>query len=124
MRCKKICVICIICEILARIGQRSVEFREICGTNKQQRRFRKITSVFKSPEEMPCPEDRLTQSLSRKISHEVHISPYLQEVFLCHSLLREMSVLGEVPSEVTTIQYLCQQQLSSLFIHRNYHLFL
>ena len=35
---KKICVICIICEIPARIGQKSVEFCGICGTNKQQRR--------------------------------------------------------------------------------------
>ena len=38
MSCKKICVICNICEIPARIGQKSVEICEICGTNKQQRR--------------------------------------------------------------------------------------
>ena len=144
---KKICVICNICEIPARIGQRSVEFREIGGTNKQQRRIsassakfawlnsspnrasrkedsERLSPVFKSPEEMPCPEDRLTQSLSRIISHEVHIPPYLQEILLSHSLLCKMPVLGEVPSEVATIQYLCQQQLSSLLIHRSYHLFL
>ena len=33
-----------------------------------------------------------------------------------------MPILGEVLSEVATIQYLCQQQLSSFFIHRNYYL--
>ena len=124
MRCKKICVICIICEIPARIGQKSVEFCEICGTRKRKEDSERLPPVFKSPEEVPCPEDRLTQSLSRKISHEVHIPPYLQEIFLCHSLLCEMPILGEVPSEVATIQYLCQQQLSSLFIHRSYHLLL
>ena len=79
---KKICVICIICEIPARIGQKSVEFCEICGTNKQQRRIsassakfawlnsspnrasrkedsERLSPVFKSPEEVPCSEDWL-----------------------------------------------------------------
>ena len=37
----------------------------------------------------------------------MHISPYLQEIFLRHSLLREMPILGKVLSEVATIQYLC-----------------
>ena len=104
---KKICVICIICEIPARIGQRSVEFCEICGTRKRKEDSERLPPVFKPPEEVPSSKDRLTQSLSRIISHEVHISPYLQEVFLCHSLLCEMPILGEVLSEVATIQYLC-----------------
>ena len=116
MICKKICVICIFCEIPARIGQKSVEFCEICGTRKRKEDSERLSPVFKSPEEMPCPEDRLTQSLSRIISHEVHVPPNLQEIFLSHSLLCEMPILGKVPSEVATIQYLCQQQLSSLFM--------
>lgn len=53
----------------------------------------------------------------------MHISPYHQEVFLCHGLLREMSILGKVLSKVAAIQNLCQQQLSSLFIHwHNHHI--
>ncbi len=56
---------------------------------------------------MPCSEHWFTQRLGRIISHDVHISPYLQEVFLCHALLCEMPILGEVLSEVATIQYLC-----------------
>ena len=70
---------------------------------------------------MPSSEDWLTQCLGRIISYEMHISPYLQEILLSHSLLCEMPILGEVPSEVAAIQYLCQQQLSSLLIHRSYH---
>ena len=124
MRCKKICVICNICETPARIGQKSVEFREICGTRKRKEDSERLPPVFKSPEEVPSSEDRLTQSLSRIEPNEVHIPPYLQEILLSHSLLCEMPIHGEVPSEVATIQYLCQQQLSSLFIHRSYHLLL
>ena len=119
---KKICVICIICEISEPSRFKFVGICKICGTRKRKEDSERLPPVFKSPEEMPCPEDRLTQSLSRIISHEVHISPYLQEILLSHSLLCEMPILGEVPYEVATIQYLCQQQLSSLFIHRSYHL--
>ena len=67
----------------------------------------RLSPVFKSPKEVPCPEDGLTQSLSRIIYHEVHISPYLQEVLLSHSLLCEMPILGEVLSEIAPIQYFC-----------------
>ena len=54
----------------------------------------------------------------------MHISPNLQEILLPHTLMRKPAILGEVLSEVATIQYLCQQQLSSLFIHWSYHLLL
>ena len=54
----------------------------------------------------------------------MHIPPYLQEVLLPHALMRKPTILGKMLSEVAAIQYLCQQQLSSLFIHRSYHLLL
>ena len=54
----------------------------------------------------------------------MHIPPYLQEILLPHTLMRKPAIFGEVTSEVATIQYLCQQQRSSLFIHRSYHLLL
>ena len=104
---KKICFICNICEIPTRIGQKSVEFCEICGTRKRKEDSERLSPVFKPPKEVPCPEDWLTQSLSRIISHEVHVPPNLQEIFLSHSLLCEMSILSEMPSEVATIQNLC-----------------
>ena len=55
--------------------------------------------ILHPPKEMPCSEDWLTQCLSRIESNEML-------------------------SEVAAIQNLCQQQLSSLFIHRSYHLLL
>ena len=73
---------------------------------------------------MPSSEDWLTQSLGRIKSYEMHISPNLQEILLPHTLMRKPSILRKVPTEVTTIQNLCQQQLPSLFIHRSYHLIL
>ena len=76
------------------------------------------------PEKVPSSEDRLAQCLCRIISHKMHISPYFQEILLPHTLMRKPSILRKVPTEVTTIQDLCQQQLSSLFIHRHYHLLL
>lgn len=45
---------------------------------------------------MPSSEDWLTQCLGRIISHEVHIPPYLQEVLLSHSSLREIPILGKM----------------------------
>ena len=48
---------------------------------------------------MPCSEDWLTQCLSRIESNEMHISPYLQEEFLCHSLLCKIPILGGVLSK-------------------------
>ncbi len=65
-----------------------------------------ISFLSESPEEVPCSENWLTQCHCWIIPHEMHISPYLQEVFLCHALLGEMPILGEVLSEVATIQYL------------------
>ena len=124
MSCKKICVICIICEIPEPSRFKFVGICKICGTRKRKEDSERLSPVFKPPKEVPSSKDRLTQSLSRKISHEMHVPPNLQEVFLCHSLLCKMPILGEMLSEVASIQYLCQQQLSSLFIHRSYHLFL
>ena len=96
--------------------------------NKKERGIRSpvylLFLVLYPPEEVPSSEDWLTQCLGRIISHEMHISPYLQEIFLCHSLLCEMPILGKVLSKVAAIQYLCQQQLSSSLIHWNYHLLL
>ena len=80
--------------------------------------------VLHPPEEVPCSEDRLAQRLCRIISHKVHISPYLQEILLPHTLMSKPTILGKMLSEVATIQYLSQQQLSSLFIHRSNHLLL
>ena len=54
----------------------------------------------------------------------MHIPPYLQEILLHHSLLCKMPILSEVPTEVTAIHYLGQQQLPSLLIHRSNHLLL
>ena len=104
MSCKKICIIC---EIPEPSRFKFVGICKICGTRKRKEDSERLSPVFKSPEEMPCPEDRLTQSLSRIISHEVHVPPNLQEILLCHSLLCEMSILGEMLSEVATIQNLC-----------------
>ena len=83
--------------------------RDLSSPSRASRKedSKRLPPVFKSPEEVPCPEDRLTQSLSRIISHEVHVPPNLQEIFLSHSLLCEMPILGEMPSEVATIQNLC-----------------
>ena len=55
--------------------------------------------ILHPPKEMPCSEDWLTQCLSRIESNEMHISPYLQEVFLCHSLLCKIPILGGVLSK-------------------------
>ena len=47
----------------------------------------------------------------------MHISPNLQEILLPHTLMRKPSILRKVPTEVTTIQNLCQQQPPTLLIH-------
>ena len=61
------------------------------------------------PEEVPSTEQRFTKRLGRIISNEVHIPPYFQEMLLPQTLMRKPSILGKVPTEVTTIQNLCQQ---------------
>lgn len=106
------------------LGSIPEKYLFIKGESRAVHRISLLFLVLHPPEEVPSSEDWFTQSLGRIISHEMHISPYFQEVFLCHSLLCKMTVLGEVLSEVATIQYLCQQQLSSLFIHRSNHLLL
>lgn len=73
---------------------------------------------------MPSSEDWLTQSLGRIKSYEMHISPNLQEILLPHTLMRKPSIPRKVPTEVTTIQNLCQQQPPTLLIHWHYHLIL
>ena len=73
---------------------------------------------------MPSTEQRFTKRLCRIISYEVHISPYLQEILLPHTLMRKPSILRKVPTEVTTIQNLCQQQPPTLLIHWYNHLIL
>ena len=69
---KKICVICNICEIPARIGQKSVEFREICGTNKQQRR--KICVICEICVTKLQPKQGLKKRRFRKITSCVLVS--------------------------------------------------
>ena len=54
----------------------------------------------------------------------MHISPNLQEILFPHTLMRKPSILRKVPTEVTTIQNLCQQQLPTLLIHWHNHLIL
>lgn len=54
----------------------------------------------------------------------MHISPNLQEILLPHTLMRKPSILRKVPTEVTTIQNLCQQQPPTLLIRWHYHLIL
>ena len=54
----------------------------------------------------------------------MHIPPYLQEILLPHTLMRKPTILREMPTEVTTIQNLCQQQPPTLLIHWHYHLIL
>ena len=54
----------------------------------------------------------------------MHISPYFQEILLPHTLMRKPTILREMPTEVTTIQNLCQQQPPSLLIHRHNHFIL
>ena len=56
-----------------RAGSNLWESVKSVGTRKRKEDSERLPPVFKSPEEMPCPEDRLTQSLSRKIPHESHI---------------------------------------------------
>lgn len=73
---------------------------------------------------MPSSEDWLTQSLGRIKSYEMHISPNLQKILLPHTLMRKPSIPRKVPTEVTTIQNLCQQQSPTLLIHWHYHLIL
>ena len=73
---------------------------------------------------MPCSEDWLTKSFCRIISHKMHIPPNLQEILLPHTLMRKPSILRKVPTEVTTIQNLCQQQPPTLLIHWHNHLIL
>lgn len=58
--------------------------QEICQLSEKYHRILKLPPVFKPPEEMPCPKDWLTQSLSRIISHEAHISPNLQALISHH----------------------------------------
>ena len=86
---------------LAYCSFHSASFKEegISDSEPMQNLRNLLFLVLHPPEEMPSSEDWLTQSLSRIISHEVHIPPYLQEVFLCHSLLCEMPILGEVLSD-------------------------
>ena len=71
---------------------------------------------------MPSTEQWFTKRFCRIISNEVHIPPYLQEILLPHTLMRKPTIIREVPTEVTTIQNLYQQQLPSLLIHRQNHL--
>ena len=73
---------------------------------------------------MPSTEQWFTKRLCRIISYEMHIPPYLQEILLPHTLMRKPSILRKVPTEVTTIQNLCQQQPPTLLIHWHYHLIL
>ena len=80
MRCKKICVICIICEIPEPSRFKFVEICKICGTRKRKEDSERLSLVFKPPKEVPCPEDRLTQSLSRKIPHESYIPIHPLEI--------------------------------------------
>ena len=78
--------------------------------------------VLHPPEEVPSTEQWFTKRFSRIISNEVHIPPYLQEILLPHTLMRKPSILCKVPTEVTTIQNLCQQQPPTLLINWHYHL--
>ena len=80
--------------------------------------------VLHPPEEVPSTEQWFTKRFSRIISSEVHIPPYLQEILLPHTLMRKPSILCKVPTEVTTIQNLCQQQPPTLLIYWHYHLIL
>ena len=77
--------------------------------------------VLHPPEEVPSTEQWFTKRFSRKISNEVHISPYFQEILLPHTLMRKPSILRKMPTEVTTIQNLCQQQPPTLLIPRRSH---
>ena len=92
--------------------------------NFHLRNFNLLFLILYPPEKVPCSEDWLTQSLCRIISNEVHISPYLQEILLPHTLMRKSTILREMPTEVTTIQDLCQQQPPTLLIHWHNHLIL
>ena len=81
----------------------------------------KSPPIFKPPEEVPSPEDRLTKSLCRIEPNEMHIPPYFQEILLPHTLMRKPTILSKVPTKVTPIKNLRQQQLPSLPINRRNH---
>ena len=117
MSCKKICVICIICEIPEPSRFKFVGICKICGTRKRKEDSERLPPVFKSPEEVPCPEDRLTHSLSRKIPHESYIPIHPLEIM--PQLWFPKPIPFIMLSEVPGFQYLVQHKLTILLIRRN-----
>ena len=65
---------------LAYCSFHSASFKEegISDSEPMQNLRNLLFLVLHPPEEMPSSEDWLTQSLSRIISYEMHVPPYLQ----------------------------------------------